>query len=94
MAMLRHPLSGTEYHHNDDDTVRVVSTKNGKEGNFRRDGSWVSGERRTAADPALAQWLADAPLITRGRVWQFRDQGHGEPGSAAAGPELDKQAEL
>ena len=94
MAMLRHPLSGTEYYSTDDDNkVRVVSKKSGTEGEFRRDGTWISGERRTDADPALAQWLADASLITRGRVWQFRDQQQ-DSDTAESGPELEKQAEL
>lgn len=60
MAMLRHPLSKTEYHRNDDNTVRVVG-KNGVEGTFTREGVWLFGERRTA-DPALCQWVADAHL--------------------------------
>ena len=57
MVMMRHPLSGTEYYRNDDNTVRVVG-KNGVEGLFTRNGIWISGERRTA-DPALCQWIAD-----------------------------------
>lgn len=61
MTMLRHPLSGTEYHFEADDTVRVVG-KNGVEGRFTRHGVWISGARRTA-DPAMCQWVADARLI-------------------------------
>lgn len=57
MVMLRHPLSGTEYHRNSDGTIRVVG-KNGVEGNFTRIGNWISGERRTA-DPGLCRWVSD-----------------------------------
>ena len=60
MAMLRHPLSRTEYHRNEDGTVRVVGN-NGVEGTFTRSGIWLSGVRRTA-DPALCQWVADGHL--------------------------------
>lgn len=58
MAMLRHPLSNTEYHLLGDGTVRVVG-KDGVEGVFNRQGVWISGPRRTA-DPALCQWIADS----------------------------------
>ena len=60
MVMLRHPLSKTEYHRNEDNSVRVVG-KNGVAGTFTREGVWLCGERRTA-DPALCQWVADGHL--------------------------------
>lgn len=60
MVMLRHPLSLTEYHRNEDGTVRVIG-KNGVEGTFTRSGKWISGQRRTA-DPALCHWIADGHL--------------------------------
>ncbi|HKT74045.1 MAG TPA: hypothetical protein VJQ47_14235 [Steroidobacteraceae bacterium] len=60
MVMMKHPLSGTQYYRNNDQTVRVVG-KNGAEGVFTRRGVWLSGERRTA-DPALCQWVADGHL--------------------------------
>lgn len=56
MVMMRHPLSGTEYHRNEDGTVRVVGK--GVEGRFTRTGIWISGERR-AADPGLCRWVSD-----------------------------------
>ena len=77
MAMLRHPLSGSEYFFDENDgPVRVVG-KNGAEGQFSREGVWIAGERRTA-DPALARWMADAPLIRGGVIWQIREN-HTEP---------------
>lgn len=63
MVMLRHPLSGTEYHRNEDGTVRVVGS-NGVEGHFTRQGIWISGARRTA-DPAMCQWVADGAIADR-----------------------------
>lgn len=59
MVMMRHPLSRTEYHRNEDGTVRVVGR--GLEGTFTRTGVWISGERRTA-DPSLCRWVADGTL--------------------------------
>jgi hypothetical protein len=56
MVMMRHPLSGTEYHRNEDGTVRVAGK--GVEGRFTRTGTWISGERRTA-DPGLCRWVSD-----------------------------------
>lgn len=56
MVMMRHPLSGTEYHRNEDGTVRVAGK--GVEGRFTRTGAWISGERRTA-DPGLCRWVSD-----------------------------------
>jgi len=58
MTMLRHPLSGAEYHRIDINTVRVIS-KNNIEGVFTRGGYWVSGKRRSA-DPAMCKYVADA----------------------------------
>jgi hypothetical protein len=68
MVMLRHPLSKTEYHRNDDGTVRVVG-KDGTQGCFSRLGDWISGERRTA-DAAMCRWVADGHLaeIDRARM--------------------------
>jgi hypothetical protein len=60
MPMLRHALSGTEYHYNGQRTVRVVG-KDGVEGIFKRNGEWISGSRRTA-DPGLCKWIADSEL--------------------------------
>lgn len=60
MVMCRHPLSGTEYHLNDDKTIRVVG-KNGVEGTFTKNGVWLSGERRTA-DAALCHWVSNGNL--------------------------------
>ncbi|MDR7157102.1 hypothetical protein J2W40_003950 [Sphingobium xenophagum] len=56
MPMLRHALSGTEYHDNGDGTVLVVG-KNGKTGVFTRSGEWISGERRTA-DTEMCRWVS------------------------------------
>lgn len=56
MVMMRHPLSGTEYHRNEDGTVRVIGK--GIEGHFTRIGTWISGERRSA-DPGLCRWVSD-----------------------------------
>lgn len=74
MVMMRHPMSGTEYHRNEDGTVRVVG-KNGVDGNFTRLGVWISGERRTA-DPGLCRWVADGHLseIDRKRQQAMKQQ--------------------
>lgn len=56
MVMMRHPLSGTEYHRNEDGTVRINGR--GIEGHFTRTGKWMSGERKTA-DPGLCRWVSD-----------------------------------
>ena len=58
MVMIRHPLSGTEYHRNGDGTVSVVKVTTGVSGTFDREGLWLHGERRTA-DAALCMWVAD-----------------------------------
>jgi len=60
MVMMRHPLSSTEYHRNDDGTVRVIG-RDGSEGTFTRLGIWISGKRRSA-DPGLCRWVSDGSL--------------------------------
>jgi len=58
MAMIRHPLSGAEYHRLDNNKVRVVG-RNGVDGVFTRAGDWVSGEKRSA-DPGMCRYVAAA----------------------------------
>ena len=89
MAMLRHPLSGTEYHLEDEDDCRVrVVGKTGVEGHFSRAGVWIAGERRTA-DAAMAQWVANAPLINRPLMQMREPQSSDEPPPGDALPGQD-----
>ncbi|MDZ7885575.1 MAG: hypothetical protein U5N53_22980 [Mycobacterium sp.] len=78
MVELAHPLSKSTYHKNDDATVRVVGK--GVEGNFDRDGKWLSGQRRTC-DPAMAQWVADGRA--NGPVEVMELSSDGELGTAS-----------
>ncbi len=60
MHTRRHPLSGAMYDVGEDGLVRVV-TRDGVEGVFTPDGTWVEGELRSA-DPHFCAWLAGPPL--------------------------------
>lgn len=85
MVMMRHPLSHTEYHRNEDRTVRVVG-KDGVDGTFDRKGRWLSGVRRSA-DSALCQWVADGHLppgmALQSPVIKKGTQGSAEPLTSA-----------
>lgn len=53
-ARMKHPITGDIYTDEDGD-VRVE--RGDKNGLFRRDGSWISGELREA-DPMMCIWMA------------------------------------
>lgn len=72
MPKLRHPLSGSVYDLGDDGLVVVES--NGRTGRFDRDGTWISGELRTA-DPELCRWISDPRTPSRHRPTVRRPEG-------------------
>ena len=59
---LRHPITGAYYTSQDDGVVLVEL--DGKSGRFREDGSWISGELRSA-DMHFAQWVCGPQLESR-----------------------------
>jgi len=62
MRAIRHPLSGAIYDLQPDRTVRVE--KDGKSGLFRADGSYISGEIKSA-DPQMCVWIGGRDLPSR-----------------------------
>ena len=53
---LRHPLTGAIYEIDGEDADLVRVEHEGRVGLFRADGTWASGELRTA-DPQLCVWV-------------------------------------
>jgi len=64
MRTIRHPLSGAIYDRQPDGTVKVE--KDGLVGNFRPDGTYISGEIFNA-DPHLCGWIGGRELAVRSR---------------------------
>ena len=62
MRKMRHALTGAIYEIDEDGLVRVE--ENGVVGTFREDGSWVSGELRSA-DPHMCKWVGGQQLPDR-----------------------------
>ena len=60
---IKHPFTRALYELQSDGTVRVVDGD--KEGLFKRDGRWISGELREA-DPQFCGWIAGDRVIRRG----------------------------
>jgi hypothetical protein len=63
MRQIRHPLSGYLYEQDGDGHV-LVTSRDGRTGRFRPDGSWVSGDVRSA-DPQLCGWIGGPELASR-----------------------------
>lgn len=67
---LVHPFTGLLYEPIDEQTVKV-SAQDGREGLFRRDGRWLSGEL-FEADPHLCGWVA-GPKVAHHRLKNDED---------------------
>ncbi len=67
---VRHPLSGSIYELRPDGLIHV-STRDGRTGVFRDDGSWVDGELGQA-DPNMCNWVGPHQLPSSDRAWDTR----------------------
>ena len=55
---IKHPFDGALYELQEDGTVLI--TDGDKQGLFKRDGRWISGELREA-DPQMCVWISNQP---------------------------------
>ena len=55
---IKHPFGGALYELQEDGTVLI--TDGDKQGLFKRDGRWISGELREA-DPQMCVWISNQP---------------------------------
>ena len=55
---IKHPFGGALYELQEDGTVLI--TDGDKQGLFKRDGRWISGELREA-DPQMCVWITNQP---------------------------------
>jgi len=74
---IEHALTRSVYEWAEDDIGPVLVTdKNGRQGRFDRDGSWVMGEVRSA-DPELCRWIVSggrSPGGAAGRSRRFETE--------------------
>ena len=59
MTVIEHPFSGAVYQMNEEGNILV--TDGARQGVFRPDGRWVSGEIREA-DPQMCVWVSNVPV--------------------------------
>ena len=74
---LFHPFTKALYEKHDNGNILV--TDGDRQGVFRRDGSWVSGEIREC-DPQLCNWIA-GPIVANHRVGSTPGQDTHRPES-------------
>jgi hypothetical protein len=73
MHQLRHPLNGDLYEALSDDIVRVEH--DGRQGQFTRNGRWLSGDLRAPVDPELCRWVSShVTLRAKGTAYSGRDK--------------------
>ncbi len=72
MRKIEHALSGATYEWADDNLGPVlVTTRDGRQGRFDRNGRWLMGELRRA-DPELCRWIESGGRTSGGAAARSR----------------------
>jgi hypothetical protein len=66
VTVIEHPFTGAVYRMNDEGNILV--TEGDRQGVFRPDGRWVSGEIREA-DPQMCVWVSNVPKAPGESDW-------------------------